>query len=154
AGWAVNRRVLLSEGQRRVAFKTVWNSLVGVDKRPAFAITLDEQRDLYSFYFTHPHPADSHRRSLATQRRHAEAPEACVRADAEERRQSAIWLADKIKKLQMIDPAYPATYALGVAYYHGGRYDLSIEAFNAFINAHPDGCYALRAKNHLRAALA
>jgi hypothetical protein len=154
AGWIVGRRVLLSEAQRRTAFKTVWNALAGVDSRRAFALTLDEQRDLYSFYLGHPHAPDSRRTLFATQRRDAKTPEACARVNAEEGRQAELWRAEKIKRLAAVDPSYPAAYALGVAYYRAGRYDLSAEAFTAFIGAQPEGAYSLRAKNHLKAALA
>lgn len=154
AGWVVGRRsILLSDAQRRIAFKTVWNALTGLEDRPAFALSLDEQRELYAFYLGHPHPPDSHRAGLLSQRAEARTPEACARVDAEERRQSELWRVEKIRKLAAIDPTYPASYALGVAYYRAGRYDLSADAFMAFIGAHPDGPYTLRAKNHLKAAL-
>lgn len=154
AGWVgSDRRVLLTEMQRRGAFKKVWNTLVGVDAKARFALALDEQRALYVFYIEHPHPADSLRAPLESQRRSATTTEDCSRANAEEHRQMELWRIDKIKKLGSIDPAYPVAYALGVAYYRAGRYDLSAEAFTEFIGAHPDGPYALRAKNHLKAAL-
>ena len=35
-----------------------------------------------------------------------------------------------------------------------GRYDASAEAFRAWLDKHPDGPYSLRARNHLKAALA
>jgi TolA-binding protein len=77
-----------------------------------------------------------------------------MRVNAEERREAELWRVDKIRKLALIDPSYPGSYALGIAYYRAGRYDLAADAFTAFISAHPDGPYALRAKNHLKAALA
>lgn len=153
AGWVVGRRLLMSEAQRRVAFKTVWNALTGVGSWPAFELSLDEQRELYAFYLAHPHPPDSGRQLLVRQRAEARTPEACARVNAEERRESQLWRVDKIRKLAVIDRTYPASYALGVAYYQAGRYDLSAEAFTVFIGAHPDGPYTLRAKNHLKAAL-
>jgi len=154
AGWILpNRRVLMNDVERRVAFKTVWNAFVGVDKKEAFALSLDEQRALYAFYFTHPHAPDVRRAALRVQRRDATTPDACTKVNAEERRQSEMWRADKIRKFAAIDPSYPTTYALGVAFYRAGRYDLSAEAFTAFIGAHPSGPYSLRARNHLKAAL-
>lgn len=154
AGWVEDRHLIMTEDERRVAFKTVWNAAVGVDKRDAFAITLDEQRLLYAFYLTHPHPIDSRRASLRIERRDATTRDACDRVNAEERRQAELWRVDKIRKLAAIDPSYPASYAMGVAFFRAGRFDLSAEAFNTFLSAHPDGPYALRARNHLKAALA
>ena len=162
AGWvlpdpergAKAHRLLMPESARRVAFKIVWNSVVGMEGRRAFAVALDEQRALYSFYLEHPRAPESGRLGLELERKGADTPEACGRVNTEERRQRELWRADKIKRLGMIDPAYPAAYAVGVAYFRAGRYDLATEAFDSFLRAHPDGAYALRAKNHLKAAVA
>ena len=153
AGWAKDRRILLTDTQRRIMFKTVWNAVMGVENVPALATTLDEQRELYAFYLGHPHPPENRRAMFDAQRRAATTPSECARVDAEESRQTELWRVDKIRKLSAIDPTYPGSYALGVAFYRAGRYDLSVEAFNAFLQAHPDGPYALTAKNHLKAAL-
>jgi hypothetical protein len=155
AGWVEpGRRLILDEHQRRVAFKTLWNALAGLEGRGPFALALDEQRALYSLYLERPHLADTHRVVLLAQRRDARTPEACARTNREEARLRELWRVEKIRKLGAIDPAYPAGYALGVGWYRAGRYDLSAEAFTRFLGAHPDGPYALRAKNHLKAALA
>jgi hypothetical protein len=153
AGWVVGGRVLFEQTSLRVAFKLVWNTLVGVDNRPAFALTLDEQRALYTFYLEHPRPPEAYRASLALDREAATTPEACARVNREHARQLEVWRAEKIKRLGAIDPAYPTGYALGVSYYRAGRYELASEAFATFAAAHKDGPYALRAKNHLKAAL-
>jgi len=154
AGWIEGRRVLLSDTERRVMFKTVWNVLTGIDGNAEAAISLDEQRALYKLYIERPHPPDSRRLALLAQRQDATSPELCTRASLEQRRYSQLWLADKLKKLGAMDPTYPTEYALGVAYYHAARFELSADAFTAYIGKNPDGAYALRAKNHLKAALA
>jgi hypothetical protein len=154
AGWLDGRRVILDDTERRVMFKTVWNVLTGLEAHPELAMTLDEQRALYAFYIEHPRPPESRRLTLESQRLAATTPEACARANQEQARQAELWRADKIKRLGAIDPSYPTAYALGVAYYRAGRFDLSADAFAAFIGQHADGPYALRAKNHLKAALA
>jgi TolA-binding protein len=155
AGWATTepRRLLLGDAQRRVAFKMVWNALLGVERRPAFAVPLGEERAMYALYLEHPHPGDSQRGALAAQRKAATTPEACSRAQREEARQAQIWRAEKIKKLSSIDPDYPASFAIGIVYYEIGRYDLAADAFTAWLNAHPSGPYTLRARNHLKAAV-
>jgi hypothetical protein len=158
AGWVVEdahgRHVMMSESARRVAFKIVWSSLLGVEGRRAFNLALDEERALYSFYLEHPRAPESNRLNLELERKGADTPEACARVNADERRQRELWRADKIKRLGVIDPSYPAVYAAGVAYFRAGRYDLATEAFDAFLRDHPDGAYAARAKNHLKAAVA
>ncbi|MBX3229588.1 MAG: hypothetical protein KIT84_04575 [Labilithrix sp.] len=152
AGWVKDRRVMLDETQRRVAFKTVWNAVTHLDTK-AFALTLDEERALYAFYIQHPRVPENAREIVAGRLRDAKTPEACARARAETRRQEEAWRTEKIKRLGMIDPSYPTDYALGISYFQGGRSDLAVEAFGNFLQAHPDGAYAARAKNHMKAAL-
>lgn len=157
AGWATttpSRRIVLDDTQRRVAFKLVWNALLDLDRRPAFTLPLDEQRTMYRLYIERPHPSEMQRAALVAQRRSAADAQACGRANMEEARQSNQWRVDKIKRLGQIDPDYPTTYALGVALYHAGRFDLSADAFSAWLKEHPDGPYTLRARNHLKAAIA
>lgn len=155
AGWVTDdHHVLLSPSQRRVAFKQVWNAVVGVDGAERFRPTLDEQRSLYALYLAHPHPPEFQREAFDAQRRAATTKAACERAEADVRRATELWRIDKIKRLGAIDPTYPTSYALGAAYFRAGRYDLSIEAYRSWLDAHPEGPYALRARNHLRAALA
>ena len=85
--------------------------------------------------------------------RSATTPEACARANAERTKQTELWRADKIRRFGEIDPTYPTSYALGVAYYRAGRFDTSADAFATFVKEHPDGPYVLRARNHLKSAL-
>ena len=97
---------------------------------------------------------DARRELVQTELTQASNPTACAAARANERRLVELWRADKIQRLATVDPSYPAEYALGVAYYRASRYEQSIDAFRRWIDEHPDGPYALRARNHLRAALA
>jgi tetratricopeptide (TPR) repeat protein len=153
SGWADGNRVLLDEGQRRAIFKTVWNALAGVDGIEAFTLKIDEQRALYTLYIGRPYPGDASQRTLDAMRRDAKSADQCARAAIDDRRAREVWRAEKIKRFGQIDPSYPTAYALGVAYYRGGRYDLSSDAFRAWIDAHPDGPLSTRARNHLKAAL-
>jgi hypothetical protein len=152
-GWIENKAIVLTDAERRVVFKTVWNALTGLDAKTGFAPSLDEQRVLYAFYLRRPHPPEAVRGALAAQRSLATTPAQCAKANADEARQTETWRADKIRKLGAIDPTYPTGYALGVAYYRAGRYDLSADAFHEYLEQHPDGPWALRTKNHLKAAL-
>lgn len=154
AGWIQGSRVLLGEPELRAAYKVVWNALAGTDVRPAFQPTLDEQRVLYRTYLSLPHPPEAVRPGLDAERRAATTEADCERARFNEHRATELWRAEKIKKLGAIDPTYPTGYALGVAYYRAGRYDLAVEAFRAWLDAHPDGPWSLRARNHLKASLA
>jgi hypothetical protein len=150
-GWVRGRKVLLADAERRVAFKLVWTVLVGEVARE-LALALDEQRVLYTLYITRPHVPDAQRTSFEAMRRGAASDDECRTVASKARLAAELWRADKIRKLGEIDPTYPTGYALGVAYYRAGRYDMSMDAFRAWVEAHPDGPLALRARNHWKAA--
>ena len=151
-GWVQGRRLLLDDAQRRAAFKMVWTAMVGGDGTPELAVALDEQRALYTLYLVRPHVPDGQRASFEVMRRGAASDDECRTVASKERLAAEMWRADKIRKLGELDPAYPTSYALGVAYYRAGRYDMSMEAFRSWMDRHPDGPLALRARNHWKAA--
>ncbi len=151
-GWVQGRNVLLDDAQRRAAFKAVWTAMVGGDRVPELKLTVDEQRALYTLYLRRPHVPDAQRASFALMRRGAATDAECRNVAAKERLAAELWRAEKIRKLGEIDADYPADYALGVAYYRAGRYDMSTEAFHTWLDRHPDGPLALRARNHWKAA--
>lgn len=152
AGWVRGQNVLLDDAQRRAAFKLVWTAMVGGERAAELSPSLDEERALYTLYLSHPHVPDGQRSSFEAMRRDASTSEACQAIATKERLAAELWRADKIKKLGEIDLAYPTGYALGVAYYRAGRYDMSMDAFRAWMDHHPDGPLALRARNHWKAA--
>jgi hypothetical protein len=152
AGWIHGHTLVLDDAQRRVAFKLVWTAMVGGAQSPELALALDEQRALYTLYLTRPHVPDGQRTSFEGMRRSAATGDECSTVALKQRLASELWRADKIKKLGEIDPAYPTAYALGVAYYRAGRYDQSMDAFRSWMDAHPDGPLALRARNYWKAA--
>jgi len=154
AGWVHGHDLELDDAQRRAAFKLVWTAMVGGTQVAELALALDEQRALYALYLTRPHVPDAQRVSFESLRRSAATNDECNTVALKERLASELWRADKIKKLGEIDPAYPTGYALGVAYYRAGRYDQSMEAFRSWMDAHPDGPLALRARNYWKAAFA
>jgi hypothetical protein len=152
-GWIEGKTIVLTDHERRVVFKTVWNALTGLDANKKFAPALDEQRVLYGFYLRRPHPPETVRAALAAQRSLAKTPAQCAKVNADETRQTEMWRIEKIRKLGAIDAGYPTGYALGVAYFRAGRHDLAADAFHEYLEQHPDGPWALRTKNHLKAAL-
>jgi TolA-binding protein len=151
-GWVEGTKLVPDERQLRVAYKAMWNAVVG-DLSKSLALTLDEQRALYSLYLAKPHPAESRRAELEAERRVAKTEADCSRAAVSARRATERWRAEKIRQLGRIDPSYPTDYALGVAYYREEQYDLAVAAFRSWVDAHPDGPWSLRAKNHLKAAI-
>lgn len=154
AGWLDGRTLAMDDHVLRVAFKLKWNATAGLDTHAELGPTLDESRALYTFYLTHPHPQETTRFSIEAARRTARTQADCDALAEGQRMASERWRVEKIDKLAKLDPAYPADYARGVGEYRAGRYEASARAFQQWLDAHPDGNYSLRAKNHLRAAMA
>ncbi len=154
AGYAHDHALVLGDHELRVAFKLKWNSVVRVDEDPAFQPTLDESRALYTFYILHPHATESARETFAAARKTARTQADCDALAAGERIAAESFRLEKVEKLAQIDPTYPAAYARGVALYRAAKYDASARAFEEWIRLHPDGPLTLRARNHLRAAIA
>jgi TolA-binding protein len=150
-GWLEGGRFVPTERELRVAFKGMWNAVVR-DASPDLALTLDEQRVLYGLYLRHPHAPEARRDELAASLAQARTEADCERAITLKRRAAEAWRAEKIRALGRLDPTYPTPYALGVALYRAGQYDLAAQSFQAWLDAHPDGPFALRARNHLKAA--
>jgi hypothetical protein len=153
AGWIRNGKVILDELALRAAYKLVWNAQIGADRLRALALGIDEQRALYTFYLTHPHASEPQRLAYQSMRRRAANPDECRKYDALEQLDIEQWRIEKIRRLGELDPTYPTSYALGVAYYRANRLEQSIESFRSWVLTHPDGPYSLRARNHLKAAL-
>jgi hypothetical protein len=152
-GWLDGRRIAMDEHALRAAFKLKWNATAHLDGAPALALALDEQRALFSFFLSHPHATDASRYALAAARRTARSRADCEALDEGERLSAEVWRNERIEKLARIDPEYPAAYARGIGEFRAARYEASALAFQSWIEAHPNGAYALRSKNYLRAAL-
>jgi hypothetical protein len=154
AGWAAGRRVFMNDAERRSAFKVTWNKLVGVEGRHEFSLLPDENRVLYGFYFRHPHAPESKRDALRTRWLAANDRAACDRIADEERVAENGWLLQKLKEYASTDPSYPLTYARGVALFQRHEYVAAAQAFQDWLDEHPNGPWTLRARNHREAALA
>jgi hypothetical protein len=60
---------------------------------------------------------------------------------------------ETVRALGRRDPKYPLSFALGVLAFRLGNYADAQAAFRAHLSDHPSGPWALRARNHLAAAL-
>jgi hypothetical protein len=149
-GWYDGRRVAPSRVVLSVMFKHMWNAFLGLDSRPEFAPTLDEERALYAFFLSHPHPSKAMRDAIASARRGARDSRGCRALDEAEQAAAESWRLDKIARLGEIDATYPADYARGVVSFRAGQIAVSAKAYRAWLDKHPDGPYALRAQNYLR----
>jgi hypothetical protein len=152
-GWCDGHALAPSVGVLCVMFKQMWNAFLGLEATKEFEPTLDEQRELYAFYLSHPHPSKGTRDAIAAARRGAHDPKACQALVEAERIAIESWRLDRIARIAGIDPAYPGDYARGVADYRRGEFRGSAAAFRKWLGDHPDGPLALRAQNYLRAAV-
>jgi hypothetical protein len=151
-GWYDGRSLVPGDDVLRVMFKEMWNTLVGLQHRSDMTLTLDDTRVLYAFYLLHPHPSRAMRESLVATHRevsnvgHGGAFERAERAAVE------AWRIERIGRLGVLDPSYPADFARGISKYWAGAFDASASSFRAWLRDHPDGPWTLRARNYLRAA--
>lgn len=153
AGWLEGTKLHLDDAQRRAAFKTVWTAILIGNAPTPLAVPIDEQRVLYSLYIARPHAPESQRKGFDVRRASASTTEECLRVQHDESIAAEMWRADKVRKLGELDPTYPTNYALGVSFFKAGHFEDSAQAFQKWIEAHPDGPWTLRARNHLKAAL-
>jgi hypothetical protein len=153
-GFCENHTIVASDAALVAMFKQMWNTFLGLQERKAFELSLDEQRALYALYLDHALPTPEAREALDSARRGAHDERTCealaeaVTAAVESRR------LERIAKLAIFDPAYPAAYARGVANLRRRKFTLAADAFRTWLIAHPDGPLSLRAQTFLRTALA
>jgi hypothetical protein len=151
-GWCSQHRLAMAEEARRAAFKATWNRLLGLDASPRFALTLDEYRALYAFYFSHPHASEAERARIDVVLQRAPDVAGQERAVAATKKATANWLIGKIGELAKIDPSYPADLARGAALFLRQDYRGSAAIYQNWLDRHPSGLWTLRVQNHLRAA--
>jgi hypothetical protein len=153
-GWCGSDHELpMNESVRATMFKLEWDALLNVE-HPGFRPGLDEQRELFAFYIRHPHAAEGTRKRIDEARTVAPSLKACAALADAETMAAEEWRLDKVRRIAAMDPAYPAAYAIGVARYRHKDYEASVQSFREWLVAHPDGAWTIRARNHLRAALA
>jgi hypothetical protein len=151
-GWIRDGSLLVEGRELRVLFKLKWNAVTRMDQLPSFQPTFDELRVLYRFYLLHPHPSESAREQLNAKRHTTRSAADCETLAAGEEVEAEKWRLDKIDKLAELDPSYPAAYARGISLYRAAKYEASMQAFQDWLRAHPDGPLTLRARNYLHAA--
>jgi hypothetical protein len=151
-GWCQGNKLAPRDAELRTMYKQMWNAFLGFQTRPGFELTLDELRVVYAFYLSQHHISRGMREALAAARRAARDEKACAALDQAAHLAVESWRLEHVKSLAAIDPAYPGDYALGVASYRHGDYRASVAAFRRWVQDHPDGPLALRARNFLRAA--
>ncbi|MDP9037250.1 MAG: hypothetical protein M3O50_20825 [Myxococcota bacterium] len=151
-GWCSGHLLAPDEAVLAVMFKHMWDTFLGVEGRKAFDPSLAEERLLYAFYLSHAHPSKSMRDAIEAARRGAPDASSCRALAEAERGATESWRLERIARLAAIDPTYPAEYARGVATFRRGDYSAAAKSFGHWLQDHPDGPLALRARSYLRAA--
>jgi hypothetical protein len=151
-GWCQGHKLALSETERRVLFKQMWSTLLGRDGRGPLALMVDEHRVLSALALAQPRLPPAQRAALAVDRASAKSDRECESVAISERKATEKLLLDRIARLSFVDPDYPAAYARGVARFQGGSFSAAVDDFREWLQDHPDGPLALRARGYLRAA--
>lgn len=151
--WASDHDVLADDDERRVLFKMMWGTDIGLDGEGFFALSKDERRVLYGLFLRAPHPPELLQASLRAAVDRAKSKQDCELAEREMKRASAKWRVAKIVALSAFDDEYPKHYALGIAQLEAGDAAAAAEAFRVDLSESPDGPYALRSRNLLKYAM-
>lgn len=121
---------------REALFRKRWNEITGLRRTP-FAPHVHEVRALYAFLLAHPVL------SVAAEK----VVERVVRCRAADE-----YLLNKVRELGELDREYPADMARGILLLRLDRTRDAVEALAGYVERRPDGPYAMRARNALRAA--
>ncbi len=119
--WRQDGRLVMSHEERWALGLLRWNSLARVSDARPFRLSRNVELVQLRYFFAHP-PSD------------VPTPELRQRI---------------IKRYSELDPGYPLEYARGVLATTQGQFELAAASFSRQLQAHPDGSYVARARNHL-----
>lgn len=140
-GWTATEgkrtRIVIDELALRAFFKRRWDSLAGLSGA-AFALDVDETRAVIAFQI---------------ERSSSLLDAAANAGQLVEGNPETTSLLDHVRELGELDPTYPFRFAEGVVHFKSANYTAAVDAFSRFLQATPDGPYALRARNYMKAAL-
>jgi hypothetical protein len=132
--WIISpHRLLPNDHVRAALFKRRFAALAGL-KQQAFDLALEENRCLYAFLLSHPPPGGAGERLVA---------------GPGQRKATWEWLLRKANEMARLDNGYPIGVARGVAYLALGDERSGVLALREHLAHHPQGPYALRARNYL-----
>lgn len=151
AGWLTDGTLHLTRMQLAVLFKGMWSHDVGLELDPWFELSLDEKRVLFSVYLRYPRIPEGLRASLESAKANAKDTQTCADVEREIEKARETWRMEKIEVLAGFDSAYPREYALGIANYRLGKLTQAQALFRRSLELHPEGAYAMRTQNFLKA---
>lgn len=122
-GWlGKDRSLALSPTDLWALFRLRWTELVGLRRERALTPSLDDYRAYYRVLLEHPEGKTPEERSTRQ--------------------------LDYVRALAGRDSAYPEHFARGVLLHRLGQRGRASDAFLRHLAEHPDGPWALRARNH------
>ncbi len=140
-GWVRSERgrtrITIDELALRAVFKKRWDAIAGFEG-PAFALDLDEERAKAAFAIT---------------RAWRQLEDAAATGEMEAGSPRTQSLVEHIEELGRVDPSYPTRFAIGVVRLKSTEYVAALDAFSRYLTTSPDGPYAVRARNYMKAAL-
>lgn len=120
-GWRTGYRFALTAEQRTALALRRWTALAGLLNEAPYALPRDLELTELQVLYNAPLQDE---------------------ADGERRLQI-------VRRYAVLDPSYPADFAEGVLFAQIGQRERAASAFMRHLEHHPDGPYALRARNHL-----
>lgn len=119
--WWVTGHLNISNDERWALALLRWTSLAGLIQREPYR--LDRELEVVQLRFFYSHPS-SEAAQLRTNQK-------------------------IVERYSELDPNYPLDYSRGVLFAEAGQYDFAAASFMRHLQAHPQGPYAIRARNHL-----
>lgn len=119
--WWIGDRLDMTSDERWALALLRWTSLAGFMHLPPYQLDREFEIVELRFFFSHAPPDGE---SMLAQKR-------------------------IVQRYGELDPNYPIDYARGVLFARAGQYDHSAASFTRHLEAHPQGNWALRARNHL-----
>jgi hypothetical protein len=153
AGWIRGAEVLPNAAERRVLYRIMWATDLGLEERREFQLSNDEKLVHFGLLLRLPYvPTRERLRLLETSRRVGE-KEGCMQIAYESNVARERFRRSKIAQVATLDPRYPREFALGISSYRLGEYTAAAGHFQSWLQANPDGPYARLASNYLKRSL-
>lgn len=131
SGWVTpDRRLFATADEQALLFRLRWTALVGFADTMPFRPSLNDWRAYYRFLIEHPEFSANSDSDRVTRRR-----------------------LQYVEALTRHDSQYLADLARGALYVRLGDYPAAVNALRTHLADHPDGPWALRARNYLAVAL-
>jgi aryl carrier-like protein len=119
--WWTKGHLNMSHDERWALALLRWTSLAGLVQREPYRLDRELEVVELRFLFSHPTPDTAQLRM----------------------RQKIV------ERYSQLDQDYPLDYSKGVLFAEAGQYDFAAASFMRHLQAHPQGQYAIRARNHL-----